>query len=404
MTFLILVACGEDCEECDDSDSQKVTELQGKVDTLEQEKTTLSAKVTELEGTIDDLEDEMSDLEGTIDDLEAELAELAEQYEKLKDQSSQTNGSSSQTPECKKEGETIPVIPNAPECCEGLTLIPPKDPIVVGISGICTAKCGDGTCDTQTESEHNCPADCQSSTTSGTKTTTTPPSGNVVGTTWVYAVNYDCDEVGVQGNQITLANDTEWTMTVTGIEDVEGAECYVTESTVDGDAKRRYPYPGGMMPAIDVPVTLAPEGTGPTVYRAMDHGDIVKESFPLLANAMGGINLDVARDYAQDERPSELSDGASWTYGSVVDLATFAFFEEMTWDAKVTGIESVTVPMGTYDCYKVEAKGTGGENPDATNYFWWDVNGEFVCPVKYQYNYIFLGSETKELSSYTPGS
>ncbi len=63
--------------------------------------------------------------------------------------------------ECKKEGESIPVIPNPPECCEGLTLIPPISSNIVGISGYCTAKCGDGTCNTQIESSYNCPEDCK---------------------------------------------------------------------------------------------------------------------------------------------------------------------------------------------------------------------------------------------------
>jgi len=62
---------------------------------------------------------------------------------------------------CVGEGETVPVIPSPPECCSGLMLIPPKDPEIVGITGICTAKCGNGVCDTETESSYNCPADCK---------------------------------------------------------------------------------------------------------------------------------------------------------------------------------------------------------------------------------------------------
>lgn len=62
--------------------------------------------------------------------------------------------------ECKKEGETIPVIAEPPECCEGLELIPPKEQLL-GISGICTAKCGNGTCDSETESAYNCSDDCE---------------------------------------------------------------------------------------------------------------------------------------------------------------------------------------------------------------------------------------------------
>ncbi len=61
---------------------------------------------------------------------------------------------------CKTEGETIPVIANPPSCCAGLALIQPKQEDLLGISGICTAKCGNGTCDAETESAYNCPQDC----------------------------------------------------------------------------------------------------------------------------------------------------------------------------------------------------------------------------------------------------
>ncbi len=227
----------------------------------------------------------------------------------------------------------------------------------------------------------------------------TPPA---LGTSWVYEVNYDCDEIGVSGNRITLVNDTTWTTTVTGFEVMNGVDCFVTESTVAGNALRRYPYPGGVTPAMDVPVILAPTGLGPTVHRSMGHGEIVKEHFPLEVNAMGGLTLNIPRNYAYAGRPAVLNAGSTWTYTTQVDLNNFMFHEYMTWNAEVTGIESVAVPLGTYDCYKIESTGTGGENPDETNYYWWDVNGEFPCPVKYQYNYIFMGSETKELSTYTP--
>ena len=57
------------------------------------------------------------------------------------------------------EGEAIPVIPNAPECCPGLELIPPISP-VPGVLGYCTEFCGDGVCDTTIDSHYNCPEDC----------------------------------------------------------------------------------------------------------------------------------------------------------------------------------------------------------------------------------------------------
>jgi len=61
---------------------------------------------------------------------------------------------------CKAEGESIPVIANPPVCCTGLTLIPVMTEGLLGSSGICTALCGNGTCDTATETHYNCPADC----------------------------------------------------------------------------------------------------------------------------------------------------------------------------------------------------------------------------------------------------
>ncbi|MEK6961084.1 MAG: DUF333 domain-containing protein [Nanoarchaeota archaeon] len=61
---------------------------------------------------------------------------------------------------CKKEGETVPVVPNAPDCCNGLTLLKPQKFPFVGVKGICSAKCGNSVCDTGTESESNCPKDC----------------------------------------------------------------------------------------------------------------------------------------------------------------------------------------------------------------------------------------------------
>ncbi|MBN1792402.1 hypothetical protein JW826_01835 [Candidatus Woesearchaeota archaeon] len=63
--------------------------------------------------------------------------------------------------DCVREGGTIPVVPNAPECCSGLTLIDRKESSILGIAGICTAKCGNGVCDTETESPKNCPTDCE---------------------------------------------------------------------------------------------------------------------------------------------------------------------------------------------------------------------------------------------------
>ncbi|MBN2141748.1 hypothetical protein JW711_00310 [Candidatus Woesearchaeota archaeon] len=62
---------------------------------------------------------------------------------------------------CLREGEMVPLRDDAPDCCPGLELIDPKGSSELGFAGICTAKCGNGVCDEETESPSNCPDDCE---------------------------------------------------------------------------------------------------------------------------------------------------------------------------------------------------------------------------------------------------
>jgi hypothetical protein len=64
-------------------------------------------------------------------------------------------------PACASEGVSVPVVANPNVCCPGLSLIPAHQG-AVGISGYCTAKCGDGVCDSPVEDDYNCPKDCSS--------------------------------------------------------------------------------------------------------------------------------------------------------------------------------------------------------------------------------------------------
>lgn len=68
------------------------------------------------------------------------------------------------TAQCTGEGESIPVIASPPSCCSGLTLIPPRQEHIIGSEGICTARCGNGICDSESETAYNCPRDCNNST------------------------------------------------------------------------------------------------------------------------------------------------------------------------------------------------------------------------------------------------
>jgi hypothetical protein len=89
--------------------------------------------------------------EGTIEDWPQNGQILVEKYCKNSD--------------CAKEGESVPVIPDAPECCSGLIKIPCDKPdnngdCKFGCDGasIC-ANCGNGICGPG-ENKCNCPDDC----------------------------------------------------------------------------------------------------------------------------------------------------------------------------------------------------------------------------------------------------
>ncbi len=248
--------------------------------------------------------------------------------------------------------------------------------------------------------------------------TSEPPTSqsSIVGTSWTYDVNYELDEINTRGYRLSMSNDTSWAIAVTGTEVVNGVSCYATESTVTGYAQRRYSYLGHMgIQPMELNVTLAKTGAGPIVHRSVEHGDIVRETFPLeLEDVMCCVQFDIVRNNFYHDYPSELSVGSSYSFDSILDMEPssvidemalpieLSFIEEMTWTAQVSLIEEVTVPMGSYQCYRLDVITTDGQNPDVTNYYWWAVNEDFLCPVKYQQNYLYMGSETYELSSYTP--
>ncbi|MBL6975679.1 MAG: hypothetical protein ISR64_08115 [Deltaproteobacteria bacterium] len=81
-----------------------------------------------------------------------------------KDTCTPDDGQSTEVQECVPEGGSVAVIPNAPECCDGLKKIPCDAPDEYGFclscdgAAIC-AKCGNGDCGPG-ENVCNCPEDC----------------------------------------------------------------------------------------------------------------------------------------------------------------------------------------------------------------------------------------------------
>ena len=89
---------------------------------------------------------------------------------------------------CTGEGGSIPVIANPPSCCTGLSLIPPRQEHILGSEGICTAKCGNGVCDSESETAYNCPTDC-------TNNSTAAPAGGG-GSGMANPASVNCEEKG----------------------------------------------------------------------------------------------------------------------------------------------------------------------------------------------------------------
>lgn len=91
---------------------------------------------------------------------------------------------------------------------------------------------------------------------------------------------------------------------------------------------------------------------------------------------------------------------------------TWAFSEKQTLDpplqgpkttektVEVAGKESVTVPAGTFECYKVVTKNKSTGAVMKTQY--WSVGNEFIVPVKSVDEAAYTAPEIRELKSYTP--
>mgnify|MGYP001766786340 CR=1 FL=1 len=90
--------------------------------------------------------------------------------------------------------------------------------------------------------------------------------------------------------------------------------------------------------------------------------------------------------------------GESWTYTEQNDSSQNAGDSIRTGTATVaSATESVTVPAGTFNCYKI----TYSINSKTFTEYW-DADGIFpYAPVKIVDNYNFASTDTKELYSFT---
>jgi hypothetical protein len=159
------------------------------------------------------------------------------------------------------------------------------------------------------------------------------------GDTWVWQVS----EPGIgKSREVFLSEEKEinvLTSVVQGKEFIEGAECYHDYETYDGHPESEYHsyYLVSCPPTEHYGIQYDTRTKKPVMKSTIDPGNYIVQ-FPLYV----GQTWD--EDYTFVE----------WTYQEETDTWTQTSEITVEIEAQVKGIESVTVPAGTFEAYKIE--------------------------------------------------
>ncbi len=218
--------------------------------------------------------------------------------------------------------------------------------------------------------------------------TDTTDFSSFMGDSWTFRVSYDLDITDDKSGDISEHNTTTWSMSATETTQLSCTTCVSIEVAVDGDAKRWLYYA-----PMDILVPMH-FSSAETCWNPVDR-EFLLESTEFFADILGGMDLRASRSYIHDEHPEQMSVGDKWDLTSIVDLPILTFHQELPWNCEVVGTEEITVPLGTFNCYKIELNTEG-----YTDTYWWAIDEDFSCPVKQTLNEIFLGTQVSELVSY----
>ena len=194
------------------------------------------------------------------------------------------------------------------------------------------------------------------------------------GTSWVYDVDY--------GTEREI-----WTVTVAGGEPVSAADCYVTVTSFDTPPERVL---HSEQLGAEIGLTLSSETTW------LDRGTlepVKNESSTSIA--LMGLRIDTTTAFTCEGRcGAPLSVGQEWTYEQL-SVPSMGSPMSSAWEAEVLGIQEITVPAGSYRCYKVVHS-----SPEGTRTLWWSADGNLLAPVKVMDEASWSGTETRLLRSY----
>jgi hypothetical protein len=198
------------------------------------------------------------------------------------------------------------------------------------------------------------------------------------GDTWVMECSYA--NPGGKTEQDTC----ELTVTYQGVvEAIDGEDCYKSAGVFEPAATRD---------AADMPLTLHIETAD--IWTSKDKLVYLKLSSSIaeLPGLPSTVTWTLTGDYGW-----EFSEGKTWS-GSVRVVA--GVLDEITdLEFKVLGMESITVPAGTFDCWHLVASESGSPGTYVNEY--WINTTEVKSVVKEIERALWAGEETRELTSYS---
>ncbi len=181
--------------------------------------------------------------------------------------------------------------------------------------------------------------------------------------------------------------DTVWTITRTGEETIEGIDCYIAEMEFDQDPARwRYVESFNQ----DFPLTI----TGMTTWIDKNTSQPVKAD----STAYAVITVTTTTTFTYDTPGGvPFETGKKWSYTE--ESSSMGMVLTSTFTVEVVGEEEVTVPAGSFDCYKVIHSSDSG---DTITEWWTEIEGNPVA-VKIIDEAHWNGVETRELASCISG-
>ena len=201
-----------------------------------------------------------------------------------------------------------------------------------------------------------------------------------VGDNWVYSCSYE------NPGGKTEHDTCELTVTVEGEEAVGDEACYKCSGVFEPAATRD---------AADMPLTLHVETAD--IWNSKDHMEYLKTSSAIAE--LPGLPSTVTWTYTGDYGwPYEV--GETWS-GSVRVVA--GVLDEITEvENKVVGVETITVPAGTFECYHIVTYEP--TSPDNYTFEHWFNATDVKSVVKEIDRFLWAGEETRELVSYSGGT